>query len=358
MKLLSKEAQAALNALEGNEPTAKDEARVRQNLERTLNIAIPSAAAVVANAALAAKATTGSFSSAFASTGFVFKVVVLATSIGVGSFATLGILQLVRQSEPLAATHLRTQTNLPSITQPEPLEELLPFETENQPSRSEEAVVPQRALETTVLGEADALDQTPQFKSRDENVISKQQSADGEAIALRPSLRQLSRNLETATKRAAAPSATPRTEDGVPAAPHVLEADPEAEGTRQEPSTGAAPSSVGLVGEINEPTSCDAKEVSRSSQQARQLLREHRPAEAVALLETYQRRCPSGLWETEAWAVRLASLCQLGRNAEVVGLLVWFRTEYPAQIKQLMAELQEPCPADVLYLGSTQTTAE
>ena len=56
MKPLSKEASAALSALQATDPTTADEARVRRNLERVLGVAMPAASMAVATTAASAHA--------------------------------------------------------------------------------------------------------------------------------------------------------------------------------------------------------------------------------------------------------------------------------------------------------------
>jgi hypothetical protein len=52
-----------------------------------------------------------------------------------------------------------------------------------------------------------------------------------------------------------------------------------------------------------------------------------------------------------AWHVRLASLCTVGKNAEVIGLMQWFTAEYPARRAALADELSKSCSEEVLRRG-------
>ena len=96
---------------------------------------------------------------------------------------------------------------------------------------------------------------------------------------------------------------------------------------------------------------CDPGTEIRSAQSARKLLTANRAEEAVWLLGAYQKRCPSGRWSDEAWVVRMAGLCKLGRDAEVIGLLQWFSTEYPARRAAVVTDLRRSCPDEVLKHG-------
>jgi hypothetical protein len=96
---------------------------------------------------------------------------------------------------------------------------------------------------------------------------------------------------------------------------------------------------------------CDSATELRSAVTARKLLTADRAEEAVWLLGAYQRRCPSGRWSDEAWSVRMGGLCRLGRNAEVIGLLQWFSTEYPARRAAVVADLRSSCSEEVLKYG-------
>ena len=84
------------------------------------------------------------------------------------------------------------------------------------------------------------------------------------------------------------------------------------------------------------------------AQKAQGLLKAERAEDAVWLMGAYQRRCPSGRWSNEAWSVRMAGLCKLGRTAEVIGLLQWFSAEYPARRAAVVNDLRSSCSEDVL----------
>ena len=102
--------------------------------------------------------------------------------------------------------------------------------------------------------------------------------------------------------------------------------------------------------EMNFPN-CDSGTEMRSAMSARKLLTANRAEEAVGLLGAYQRRCPSGRWSDEAWVVRMAGLCKLGRDAEVIGLLQWFSTEYPTRRAAVVTDLRSSCSEKVLKHG-------
>ena len=125
---------------------------------------------------------------------------------------------------------------------------------------------------------------------------------------------------------------------------------PTAEVLTPPPPPPLTEATVDLEVEANFPN-CDSATEMRSAQSARKLLNGNRSEEAVWLLGAYQRRCPSGRWSDEAWTVRMAGLCRLGRNSEVTGLLQWFSAEYPARRAAVLSELRSFCPAEVLKHG-------
>lgn len=100
-------------------------------------------------------------------------------------------------------------------------------------------------------------------------------------------------------------------------------------------------------------TTCDARTELRIANAAGTLLSRAHPSDAIAILNTYQRRCPSGHWSDLAWRVRLESLCALHKNAEAVSLMQWFSAEYPARRAALAAELSDRCSEEVRRRGFT-----
>ncbi len=135
-----------------------------------------------------------------------------------------------------------------------------------------------------------------------------------------------------------------------PEAPVVVVEAPIAEPVVTPPPAPPTAETWDLEVEANFPN-CDPATELRSAQSARKLLDADRAEDAVWLLGAYQRRCPSGRWSDEAWSVRMAGLCKLGRTAEVVGLLQWFSAEYPARRAAVLTELRSSCSDEVLQHG-------
>lgn len=273
MKPLSREASAALGAMKATEPSAADEARVRQGLERTLGIAVPTATLAIAASAQAATGLAAL--SLGAKTLIVIAAVSATTVVGVVTLASRG-----------------TEAPAPQqVSAPEPVLAPPPFE----PPPVEPAPEPVAAPPP------------PAHVARPKPV----------PVVEVPAVKE-----EPQPESVAAPPPPPPPEP-------ATEATAEAEIETNFPG-------------------CDADTELRCAQSARQLLNADRAQEAVWLLGSYQRRCPSGRWSDEAWAVRMAGLCKLGRHAEVIGLLQWFSTEYPQRRAAVTADLQSSCPAEVL----------
>lgn len=295
MKPLSREASAALSALKAIDPTAADEARVRQNLERALGVAVPAASVALAATATTANAATGaSISGGLGAMSLGAKAVAFVVAVGLGGTLTVAVVNgtsrpAVRESPRLPpAAMVAAPAPAPAIVETEPEPEVV----EAPPAPIELAVAP----------------------------------------APRP----------RAPQPVAAPPPPPE-----PAAPEVT---PPPE---PEPVAPPAPTQESYEQEIETHfPNCDEGTELRSALSARQLLNADRAEEAVWLLGAYQRRCPSGHWSNEAWAVRMAGLCKLGRHAEVKGLLQWFSTEYPARRAAVLSDLQSSCPEELLKPGT------
>ncbi len=309
MNPLSKEARAALQALEANEPSAAEERRVREHLERALGVAIPVAtvaAATTATSAMAAQTTASAATSGAVTFGVGAKVALFVAAVSVGSVMTYGVKAVV--SAPS-----RSRDAVASVS----------------PARG--PVVEPRAAPAVVVEPAP--DPTPELPV-----------ADALPIAAAP------------VEATAAPKQNPPK-------PHaVAKADePKPPVTPAEPVALPPPPVVSLEDAGLEPTSeadyelvvelkfakCDTATEMRSAVAARQLLLENHPEHALWQLGAYQKYCPSGRWSDEAWRVRLASLCKLGRNKEASALLEWFTTEYPLRRSAIEAVSRGYCEPEV-----------
>lgn len=315
MKPLSKEASAALSALRNAAPTRADEARVRKNLERALGVAIPAASVAVATTAATAQAATGaSVSGGLSALGVGAKAVVFVLAVGVGSVVTVGLKSSLssRGGEVAASTSVAT-----TPTKPVP------------PAEVEVTVEAEPAKVEPLAMEAEAIEAAPvpvpvvAVRARPEPLIAQARPESLPAVAQQESKPA---GLAPAEEEITAPPAPPNTQES-----YELEVDTHF-------------------------PNCDPGTELRSAVSARKLLNANRAEEAVWLLGAYQRRCPSGRWSDEAWSVRMAGLCKLGRNAEVMGLLQWFSTEYPSRRFAVVNELRSSCPEEVLKHG--EPTAE
>lgn len=281
MKPLSKEANAALSALEPADPTSEDEARVRKNLERALGVAIPVAGVAAATTATSAQAATSVFSAMGAGAKVAVFIAVTAVT------ATVAVSLSPKASERREAERARPQVQEAAkrVVEPE-------IEVELEPPPEVVAVPPP--------------------------VV---------AVAPMP----------------AKSNPQPKPVEAVTPVPAPV-AEPEA-ATPPPPAT--TPETWDLEVEANFPK-CDAVTELASAQKAQSLLKAERAEDAVWLMGAYQRRCPSGRWSNEAWSVRMAGLCKLGRTAEVIGLLQWFSAEYPGRRAAVVNDLRSSCSEDVL----------
>lgn len=304
MKPLSREASAALGALKATDPTAADEARVRKNLERALGVAVPAASVAVAATATTAQAATGaSVSGGLGAMSLGAKTVALVVAVGMGSTLTVAVVKVA--SRPAARQSAPVVVAIAPVAAPVPVPVPVPeieIATETEPE-------PEPELESELV------DATP-----------------------------------APMEVAAAPAPRPRAAlpPPEPAEPEVTPP-PEPEAT-EPPAPAITQETYEQEIETNFPN-CDVGTEMRSALSARQLLNADRAEEAVWLLGAYQRRCPSGHWSNEAWAVRMAGLCKLGRHAEVKGLLQWFSTEYPARRAAVLSDLRSSCPEELLKHG-------
>ncbi len=91
MKPLSKQASAALSALQAVDPTPADEARLRRNLERVLGVAMPAASVAVATTAASAHAASG-----MSALSLSAKAVAFVMAVGVGAALTVGTVMAVK----------------------------------------------------------------------------------------------------------------------------------------------------------------------------------------------------------------------------------------------------------------------
>jgi hypothetical protein len=303
MKPLSKEASDALSALKPTDPSAADEARVRKNLERTLGIVIPAASVAVATTAVSAQAATtaSTVSGGVTAMSLGAKAVALVFVVGVGS--TLTVLA-VRERAPSVAV--------------------------------QQAVAPPRSgVEPEVMVDAVPAEVVPVIP---EPVI---------AEPVQPAV-VIAEPVQPAVVIAPLPRARPQ--PMAVAVPQVL-AELPAEVVAAPPVVPAPPVNTPETYEQEIEThfpSCDVGTEMRSALSARKLLVAHRAEEALWLLGAYQRRCPSGRWSNEAWSVRIAGLCKLGRESEVTGLLEWFSNESPERRAAVVQDLRGWCSEEVL----------
>lgn len=296
MKGPSKEVRRALDALDVGEPSAEDEARVRESLEKALGIAIPVAAAAAVTTTATATATTTTTAVAAAQ---AVPTGAIGSGLSLFSGAMKVALVVTAASAGVAAYSVVSRGgDKPALAPALPITQSLP----------------QRAAPVDVVVEPAPLPPpSPPLDLADPPL---------------PKPLPRMRGAETG-KQAQAPTPPP-------AAPDV-EAEP----------PPATEETYALDVETNFPL-CDGPTETRTAAKARQLLVAHRPLESVWLLGAYQRQCPSGHWSDEAWTVRLISLCQLDRYSEAGGLLEWFYTEYPERRAAVLAELDGACPEEVL----------
>lgn len=280
MKPLSKEASAALSALEPADPTSEDEARVRKNLERALGVAIPVAGVAAATTATSAQAAT----SVFSAMGAGAKVAVLIAVTAVTATVVVSL-------SPKASEHREAERARPRVQQ----------------------VAKPVAVEPEIEVQ---LEPPPEVVAVSPPVV---------AIAPVP----VKSNPQPKAVEAVTPVPAPVDEPEVATPP------------------ATTPETWDLEVEANFPN-CDAVTELASAQKAQSLLKAERAEDAVWLMGAYQRRCPSGRWSNEAWSVRMAGLCKLGRTAEVIGLLQWFSAEYPARRAAVVNDLRSSCAEDVL----------
>ncbi len=125
MKPLSKEASAALSALQATDPTRADEARVRRNLERALGVVVPAASIAAVTTAASAQAATGaSMSGGMSVMGLGAKAVAFVMAVGVGVAVTVTTVTAVKTTPAIEITidapHVpRAQSR---VVNPEPLQ--------------------------------------------------------------------------------------------------------------------------------------------------------------------------------------------------------------------------------------------
>lgn len=317
MNPLSKEARDALKALDGSEPTAADERRVRQQLERSLGVIIPVATVAAATTATTAAASTGAASSATAgltSLGLGAKVVLFVAAVSVGSLVTVGAKAVITSASTPASAPVKQSVTVVAPTRP--VAAVTPVVVEPVAVEPVAVVAPAQP-EPEVVAPAPVVAVAP--------VIA--------ASAPRPSpSRPVARLSESD-----APETAPVVE--VAATPEIAPPAPKAPPSTEE--------EFDVEVEVNFP-SCDAATELRSALAARRLLMEKHAEHALWLLSAYQKRCASGRWSDEAWRVRLASLCTLGRNREATSLLEWFTSEYPARRPAIEAMLRGSCAPEVL----------
>ncbi len=310
MKPLSKEASAALSALKATDPTAADEARVRKNLERALGVGIP--AVTVAAATTAQAASVGAISVGA-------KAIVFVLAVGLSSVMTVKISSsLSSRGGEGRGEGVRTQP----LSRPEQVVTPPKWVEVTQGPKAPEPVAPEPVVVVAAGAPPPAILPIAPTRTRPSQLVA--------TIAPEP---------EAAPQPAAAQPVAP----AVPALGEGFSAPP--------PPPPLTEATVDLEIEANFPN-CDPTTELRSAVAARMLLDADRAEEAVWLLGAYQRRCPSGRWSDAAWTVRMAGLCRLKRNSEVIGLLQWFSTEYPQRRTAVMSELRHFCSEEVLKHGA------
>jgi hypothetical protein len=304
MKPLSREARDALSALKSPEPDAADEARVRQNLERTLGIAIPVAGVAVAASAASAQAATGAGMSGAAGGATALslgaKVAGLVMAVGLGTTLTVvAVRAAMAPASPVAVVAAPVKP----------------------------AVIQNSVVEDVVV---------PELVAPEPEVTVEEQPAIAAAPAPRPTKSAPVRAKPAAGEEPPVAEAPPAPVEPAPIAPMEAAAAP----------TNTQESYDQQI-ETQFPN-CDAATEMRSALNARKLLDADRAEEAVGLLEAYQRRCPSGRWSNEAWTVRVGGLCMLGRNTEARGFLDWFSSESPERRAAVVGDLHQWCSPELL----------
>ncbi len=305
MKPLSKEASAALSALQATDPTRADEARVRRNLERALGVVVPAASIAAVTTAASAQAATGaSMSGGMSVMGLGAKAVAFVMAVGVGAAVTVTAVKTTPAIEiNIDAPHVpRAQSR---VVNPEPF----------QP---EEPTVPAQS---------------------------------GRGVIAEPE----------PVVEIAASAVQPRLRAPLPPTPPIQVAAAPAQASAPEHELMPPPPSPPFEPEVSEAAyqleveanfaNCDVKTEMKAALSARRLLNADRAEESLFLLGAYQRHCPSGRWSDEAWVVRMAGLCHLDRNAEVTGLLQWFSSEYPSRRTAVVSDLRRFCSEEVLKHG-------
>lgn len=71
-------------------------------------------------------------------------------------------------------------------------------------------------------------------------------------------------------------------------------------------------------------------------------LNRDQPVAALAWLDSYYKRCPSGAWDARAWLIRTGSLCALGRTAEAATLIEWYAAEHSDS--SVLGRAEQWCP--------------
>ncbi len=355
MKPLSKEASAALSALQATDPTSADEARVRRNLERALGVMVPAASVAAATTAATAHAATGA--SGLSVMGLGAKAVAFVMAVGIGAAITVTTVSAVKTVPTVPPESSRGVT---AVTNPVPPESSRGVTAVTDPvppesSRGVTAVTDPVPPESS-RGLTEVADTVPPESSRGLTEVADTvppERSRGVAIDPEPVVEiAITQVQPVAPSRLRAPP-PPIAHVEVAAAPAPTAA-PEQQDLPSPPPPPAEPeiseAAYELEIEANFPN-CDSRTEMRAALSARRLLNADRAEESLWLLGAYQRRCPSGRWSNEAWVVRMAGLCQLDRNAEVTGLLQWFSTEYPGRRVAVVSELGRFCSENVLKHG-------
>ncbi|MGV3622288.1 MAG: hypothetical protein ACO1OB_15835 [Archangium sp.] len=284
MDPLSKDADEALKSLLDVEPSRDDEARVRAQLEKSLGIVLPAAAAATTVAGAVATVKSG----VFASMSLGAKVTVLTVAVvGAGAVTTFALRSRTEQPPPMVPV----VTVKPSAPRP-PM--VLP-ELELQP---EDEAPPQPEFELVLLA-------PPEPPPRAKPVVTP-------------------------------PPLKPQ-EVSTPPAPQ--EEEPEDEDL----DLHAVPLESVDAELAREYPACDLATEQRLAAHVRWMPKTGIAERGLELLSTWQHRCATGHWTYDSWVARFAVLCSLERKQEVNELWAWFSQENERHVTRMRRDLDGVC---------------
>lgn len=288
MDPLSKDADTALKSLLDVEPSREDEARVRAELEKSLGIVLPLAAAATSTAV--ASAVTAK-SGLFASLSVGAKVSLVTVAVVAAGATTVAVR---RMTKPLTPT-------VPVVTAappPRPLPQPPAFVRPDVEPEPELATPPEPELELVLRA-------PPQ-----------------------PEL----------PRRAKAPVVAKQPQPVDVAAPP-----PPAQSQEDALDVNAVPQESVAEALAREYPSCDLTTEQRLSMHVRSLPRAGAAARGLELLTAYQHRCATGHWTYDSWVARFAVLCALERRQEVTELWAWFSQENERHVSRMRRDLEGVC---------------